>query len=449
MDKNAEVLARIIAEMTGGMENSRKAQAIAEKISQGKATYADALDYAQESGKVMNSSLRKNLPDVLTDGKLYREAADQVVRKPMERSGKQVAEVAAEIQQYLNEDAGIGIRAITPEVNEDQITGIITDICNAESYDAGKDRLFTQVENFLEGTVDDCVRENADFQYKAGMSPKIERRTVGKCCEWCSKLAGTYEYDDVKDRGNDVFRRHKNCHCIVSYNPGDGSKRRQNVHTGRWTNEDSEELRERKIIFGEQRESLNDYKRVRSRAIENYSKNNLYIDQNANLSPKEISRINAQISEAKKIHGITKECTAPFIIVSESSSLASYNPRTNEFFISSRLADTKNLKKVQLGYACSNDTRSTMVHELFHWKDAEYYRQNVGKITDASQKSAYSVYQREEAAKKLIEAGIDISSRQDIKKISDYAESSWIDNDYEEVYTEYRTKQLLKGGASR
>ena len=90
--------------------------------------------------------------------------------------------------------------------------------------------------------MDDCVRENADFQYKAGLSPKIERRTVGKCCEWCSKLAGTYEYDDVKDRGNDVFRRHKNCHCIVSYNPGDGSKRRQNVHTGRWTTEQDPDI---------------------------------------------------------------------------------------------------------------------------------------------------------------------------------------------------------------
>lgn len=241
MDRNAEVLARIIAEMTGGMENSRKAQAIAEKISQGKATYADALEYAQESGRVMNGSLRKNLPEVLTNGMLYRADADQVVRKPMQRSGEQVAEVAAEIQQYLNEEAGIGIQAITPEVNEDQITGIITDICNAESYEAGKERLFTQIENFLEGTVDDCVRENADFQYKAGLSPKIVRRAMGKCCQWCERLAGTYEYDDVSDRGNDVFRRHKNCHCIVSYNPGDGAKRRQNVHSKQWTNEDRDD----------------------------------------------------------------------------------------------------------------------------------------------------------------------------------------------------------------
>lgn len=265
MDRNAEVLARILDEMAGGMENSRKAQRIAEKVSQGKATYADALDYAQESGRVMNRSLRGHLPEVLTDGRLFRADADQVVRKPMETSGQQVAKVAAEIQQRLNEEAGIGIRAIEPEINEDQITGIITDICNADSYDAGKDRLFTQIENFLEGTVDDCVQENADFHYQAGLSPRIVRQTVGKCCEWCSKLAGTYDYEDVKDKGNDVFRRHKNCHCIVSYNPGNGSKRRQNVHTKRWTNEG----RDDRIAFSESRENMFVHKQVRGSELPN------------------------------------------------------------------------------------------------------------------------------------------------------------------------------------
>lgn len=238
MDRNAEVLARIIEEMSQGMDSSQKARQIAEKISRGKATYADALDYARESSRIMTASMKKNLPDVLTDGKLFRAEADQVIRKPMKRSGKNVAETAAEIQQRLNEEAGIGINAIVPDLNEDQITGIITDICNAESYQAGSDRLFTQMENFLEGTVDDCVRENADFQYQAGLDPTIERRTTGKCCSWCSNLAGTYRYADVSDRGNDVFRRHRNCHCIVSYNPGNGAKKRQNVHTKRWTDAD-------------------------------------------------------------------------------------------------------------------------------------------------------------------------------------------------------------------
>lgn len=233
---NAEVLAKIIEGFYQGMEGSRRAKNIAGKIAQGKATYADAYSYARENSRILRNSIQENISDALTeDGRLFREAADVVIRQPMKQSGKRVIETAAEIQQQLNEEAGIGIRAIEPELNEDQIDGIITGICNAESYDAEANTLYSQIENFLEGTVDDCVHDNADFQYRAGLNPKIERRAAGKCCEWCDRLAGTYDYEDVRNRGNDVFRRHKNCHCVVSYIPGGKSSRRQNVHTRQWT----------------------------------------------------------------------------------------------------------------------------------------------------------------------------------------------------------------------
>ena len=41
--------------------------------------------------------------------------------------------------------------------------------------------------NFGQSIVDEAVRSNADFQYKAGLSPKIVRTSTGNCCEWCDK----------------------------------------------------------------------------------------------------------------------------------------------------------------------------------------------------------------------------------------------------------------------
>ena len=86
--------------------------------------------------------------------------------------------------------------------------------------------------------------DNADFQYKAGLSPKIVRTSTGNCCEWCDKLAGTYEYSDVRKTGNNVWRRHSYCRCLVDYHPGNGKK--QNAHTKIWENET--ELEKRKLI---------------------------------------------------------------------------------------------------------------------------------------------------------------------------------------------------------
>ncbi|MDY3006008.1 polymorphic toxin type 50 domain-containing protein [Anaerococcus porci] len=83
--------------------------------------------------------------------------------------------------------------------------------------------------------IDNLIRSNADFHYKAGLSPKIIRKSNGHCCDWCSSLVCVYDYKDVKDNGNAVFRRHRHCDCTVIYDPRDGGKKR-NVHTHKeWT----------------------------------------------------------------------------------------------------------------------------------------------------------------------------------------------------------------------
>lgn len=102
-----------------------------------------------------------------------------------------------------------------------------------KSFDNVSWLLGDPITNFCMSIVDEAVRANADLHYQAGLSPKIVRTTDGKCCEWCSRLAGTYDYDKVSNTGNDVFRRHRNCGCVVEYYPGDG--RKQNAHTKKWS----------------------------------------------------------------------------------------------------------------------------------------------------------------------------------------------------------------------
>ena len=97
--------------------------------------------------------------------------------------------------------------------------------------------------NFTQSIVDDTIQKNVVFQYKAGLSPKITRRTAGKCCKWCQELEGSYKYPSVP---HDIYRRHSNCRCTVEYYPQDG--RRQNVHTRKWSNINQEDVERRKQI---------------------------------------------------------------------------------------------------------------------------------------------------------------------------------------------------------
>lgn len=232
-----QILKTIRSEWQKQIDADSLVREIRAKIKGKTATYADAESLAIRAGRILSDLFRDYLPGATVDGKLFKETADALIRRPLMDNYHMIAQEAEKLQKALNEAAGIGINAIVPDANKDQIDGIIHGISSAQNYEHYEESFLDQVENFTEGVVDDFVRENADFQYRAGLSPTIERRAMSKCCTWCDHLVGTYAYEDVSDRGNDVFRRHKNCHCQILFNPGDGSNRRQNVRTRKWTDE--------------------------------------------------------------------------------------------------------------------------------------------------------------------------------------------------------------------
>lgn len=78
--------------------------------------------------------------------------------------------------------------------------------------------------NISQSTVDKYIEENVKFRAEAGLNAKIIRSTNGKCCKWCTSLAGVYKYPAPKE----VYQRHDNCDCKVTYVTEKGAK---DVHT--------------------------------------------------------------------------------------------------------------------------------------------------------------------------------------------------------------------------
>ena len=205
------------------------------------ATYPAALDYADLVGGALAEAFRLHLSaDTLPDGRMYWNIADRVLRPLLEEDHALVADAAAAVQQQLNEAAGLRLLAQRVPVDEDRIDGILNKVCAAEHYEDVAYMLDEPVRTFSRMAVDDTLKANVQFQGRAGLHPRVVRHTTGSCCEWCSRLAGSYDYPHVPA---DVYRRHERCRCRVEYDPGDG--RRQNVWDKKWT-EDEEALQTRK-----------------------------------------------------------------------------------------------------------------------------------------------------------------------------------------------------------
>lgn len=77
---------------------------------------------------------------------------------------------------------------------------------------------------------DDYIEANVELRSSAGIKCYITRVTDGNCCDWCTRVAGRYEYGTEPEG---IFHRHDNCGCSVTYENG---RERQDVWSKKtWT----------------------------------------------------------------------------------------------------------------------------------------------------------------------------------------------------------------------
>lgn len=229
------LLPAIKKDFSKAFDKNEKILKLYEKVRDGTATYIEANEFAVETGSVLADVFKRNITmDILPDEKMYFNIVDRIVRPMLTNNYDLIAEVTGQVQESLNLQYGIGIKAIIPELNKDRIDGIVNKVSASPTYENVEWVLGEPIVNFSQSIVDDSIKANAEYQSKAGLKPKIQRTVVGKCCKWCSNLAGTYNYPNVP---KDIYRRHERCRCTVDYQP-DG-KTKQNVWTKKITKTDN------------------------------------------------------------------------------------------------------------------------------------------------------------------------------------------------------------------
>lgn len=215
------------------MKSSPMIQNLIKAINSGNATHMQSQQYATEVGRILANVFKRTITaDALPDGRMYFNIAERVLNSALNRNHNLVAGAAAHVQEVLNKKAGIGLKAIRPAFNKSRVAGLVERLSAEEDFASVAWLLDDPIVNFSQAIVDDAVKINAEFHSEAGLSPTITRTVVSETCDWCQSLVGTYSYEEVKETGHPVFRRHRKCDCLVVYDPGSG--RRRNAHTKKW-----------------------------------------------------------------------------------------------------------------------------------------------------------------------------------------------------------------------
>lgn len=200
-------------------------KAVLKKIAAGTATLKDTAYYSEVYSNITGNVFSANVLNL--EGIEREKACMELLRKNYD----EVNTICTQVQTTLDDAAGIHIkpqRAAFPKERVVQLAHSLLDPTVANK--TIKRRANTGVANVSKGFHDSYIKVNAKFRNDAGLKVYISRETDGKCCEWCTAMAGRYSYGSEPD---DVYRRHDNCGCTVTYENG---KQRQDVWSKRsWT----------------------------------------------------------------------------------------------------------------------------------------------------------------------------------------------------------------------
>lgn len=225
-DIGAELLEKIRAEFQKNCKADKHIQSVLKKVDSGTASLEEVATLSKRLGLRASQAIGTYVnAGALPDGKMYYNIADTILTGVLKDNYDIINSAVAACQKALDNQAGIHIRPQQAEFPTERIQAV----ANAASIpDIAEEvmirRMTAPAQNITESFYNDYVEANVKFRSDAGLDCYIIRNDHGGCCAWCSKLAGKYHYPE--DVPKDVYRRHDNCGCTVTYLNG---KKAQNV----------------------------------------------------------------------------------------------------------------------------------------------------------------------------------------------------------------------------
>ena len=296
------------------------------------------------------------------------------------------------------------------------------------------------------------------------------------CCEECQAIDGKHYPIPKLASGTNAPPMHPNCRCSIApyeARDEDGDKDFDEAAFDEWCDymeehEDDEDAltweewkkqnheiefkahqveQEYKAISlnTEHTETFTTNFREERKAYPIEERKNWYVEEGVHVKSRQVHEVNKAVQTAMKAHGLSDLGNTKIIIVNDTTlstgALAAYDP----------VQDV-----LKLGYYLTNKTAFeldpndkslmphnldvTMIHELFHWKDAKEYREKICEITQETRNEYFS-YRHRYAEEKVLK----YLPKYDLENISAYSAKTLGLGKYDEVYTELRTF-LLSGG---
>ena len=189
-----------------------------EKILSNRGTFRDTFEYSNRAAELLGANFSESVLAMSLDGRV--SACVELLRDRYD----DIMPLLDAVQKRADLKNKLTIAPKHPPFNAERAEQIGTSLRDLSVSDERIQRRARSAPATATRAIhDDYIEANVELRSSAGIKCYISRVTDGNCCDWCTRVAGRYEYGTEPEG---IFHRHDNCGCSVTYENG---RERQDV----------------------------------------------------------------------------------------------------------------------------------------------------------------------------------------------------------------------------
>lgn len=215
MDES-KAIAQVMAAYEKLTRQSGRIQSLEKKLADGTITMKEGAELNDLRAKAFGRALSGSVPGI------ERGSREGACVSLLKDRCTDVDELALAAQKTALMRQGLNLTPPTADFEEERARKIGHSLEDETVPDETiQRRARSATENMLNSQYDRDMKKGADTCASAGLKTYIVRDSGSGCCKWCDEVSGKFAYGTEP---KDVYRRHDNCTCTVTYESGRGKQ---------------------------------------------------------------------------------------------------------------------------------------------------------------------------------------------------------------------------------